>query len=501
MSVSAEHWLTIELCSLASGDIEYCVTCGSDQTRHSIQAPNSLVAQASILSQQSLDPVRTVGQELFKNMFSEQASGVFRRALFEAARSKRAMTLAIGSSVAALKQMPWELLYDTQLGRFLALSRYTPIVRYVPKISSTTQSPSAPAKIRILVILSSPSNKATLNMLQEKKWLRYALEPLMRAQNIDVIYIENPLLEDVQARLASEEFHILHFIGHGEYDSTNQQGTLILEDEAGKAKPLSAAVLEGMLSRTNLRLVILNACQTYVHDATLGGVSISDACLRAGIPYVMATQAPITDNASIAFSKAFYRNLLSGANVIDSITAGRQSIQSESYGFTNEWATPVLSCGIVGSAMPLFNLAHTSTAPQHRFPEPDQNFDHQVDEIIRKGMYERLRTHLFRLALFEEQRAYYGPVAPAKTELEIEWRKQEITELQSRLDLYTLPAEWQEHRQRSMQKQLTIRTARLEKLRHIQAQGDIPYSEKVDLELEIDYFEHQISLLKMQLSL
>jgi len=148
-------------------------------------------------------------------------------------------------------------------------------------------------------------------------------------------------------------------------------------------------------------------------------------------------------------------------------------------------------------------LSSSKEERAHRYhpAETEQDFDKRIDEIISNGMLERLALHLQRLSFFEEQRAHYGPIAPAKLELEIESRKQEIAELQSRLGQYILSTEWQELRRKSLQKQLEIRMSRLEKLRQIRAEGELQPSEKVEVELEIEYFEREVNLLRKKLDL
>ena len=63
-------------------------------------------------------------------------------------------------------------------------------------------------------------------------------------------------------RCLQKGVHILHFIGHGDYDDRNQDGMLLFEDRNGRAHPVNGEQLGAVLQNfDSLRLVVLNACE------------------------------------------------------------------------------------------------------------------------------------------------------------------------------------------------------------------------------------------------
>jgi CHAT domain-containing protein len=90
--------------------------------------------------------------------------------------------------------------------------------------------------------------------------------------------------------------HVLHFSGHG---STRSQ--LILEDDDGNPAQVEKEALVNLIGIIpgNLRLVVLNACDTeQVAEALVQHV----AC-------AIGMREPIGNDAAIAFSAAFYQAL------------------------------------------------------------------------------------------------------------------------------------------------------------------------------------------------
>jgi CHAT domain-containing protein len=81
-------------------------------------------------------------------------------------------------------------------------------------------------------------------------------------------------------------WHVLHFIGHGGFDATAEEGTLALAaEEGGGTYRLGAEDLARMLrGYPSLRLVVLNACETGRASALDGFSSVAGALIRRGVP-------------------------------------------------------------------------------------------------------------------------------------------------------------------------------------------------------------------------
>ncbi len=145
----------------------------------------------------------------------------------------------------------------------------------------------------------------------------------------------------MRTRLRAGPVHVLHFIGHGDFDPDWAEGYLVLEDEASKGHPINASDLATLLAtQPTLRLVFLNACQgaQTAAENLFGGIAYRLG--QQGIPGVIAMQFPVTDDAAIALSEVFYRGLADGLPVDTALTRARQAIAVDVGSV--EWATAVL---------------------------------------------------------------------------------------------------------------------------------------------------------------
>ena len=238
----------------------------------------------------------------------------------------------------ALANVPWEYLYDAQHG-FLGLDPDTALVRYLELPAPVRPFPIRPP-LRVLAMISAPSDLAQLDA--EKEWARLkgALEPLASQGLVEVDRLEDGTLAALPRALRLREYHVLHFIGHGGYDEEAQDGALALEDAAGKTRLVTGRDLSMMIRHRSLRLVVLNACEgsRTAPDDPFSGVA--QALARAGIPAVIAMQFEISDPAALAFSQSFYQAIADGLPVNVATVEARRTMFADDNEI--EWATPVL---------------------------------------------------------------------------------------------------------------------------------------------------------------
>ncbi len=238
----------------------------------------------------------------------------------------------------ALANVPWEYLYDAQHG-FLGLDPDTALVRYLELPAPVRPFPIRPP-LRVLAMISAPSDLAQLDAEQEWARLKGALEPLVSQGLVEVDRLEDGTLAALPRALRLREYHVLHFIGHGGYDEEAQDGALALEDAAGKTRLVTGRDLSMMIRHRSLRLVVLNACEgsRTAPDDPFSGVA--QALARAGIPAVIAMQFEISDPAALAFSQSFYQAIADGLPVDVATVEARRSMFADDNEI--EWATPVL---------------------------------------------------------------------------------------------------------------------------------------------------------------
>src|SRR5262249_17292774 len=137
-------------------------------------------------------------------------------------------------------------------------------------------------------------------------------------------------------------WHILHFIGHGGFDPTTQEGVLALADRQGKTRLLHAPELGRLLAdHQRLRLVVLNACEGAKSSEMDLFSSTAARLARRGVPAVLAMQAAITDQAALQCTSTFYQVLLAARPVDEAVAEARKAISLQTPN-SLEWGTPVL---------------------------------------------------------------------------------------------------------------------------------------------------------------
>lgn len=284
---------------------------------------------------------RDFGTALYDAVFTGEVGTCFRRCLDEADRQGKGLRLRLRLTEApALSNVPWEYLYPTGLGYFLVLSRHTPLVRYLDLPREVTPLAIA-APLRVLLVVSAPSDLAQLDHDREVGNLRGALADLVQRGLVELDVLPEPSLGALRRALRTSTYHVLHFIGHGGFEETTADGVLAFEDSSGRSQRISGADLGTMLhDHTTLRLAVLNACEgarTSPQDPFSG---VAQSLVRQGLPAVVAMQFEITDEAAITLSHEFYAALSDGYPVDAALAEGRKAVFGEDNDV--EWGTPVL---------------------------------------------------------------------------------------------------------------------------------------------------------------
>ncbi len=196
--------------------------------------------------------------------------------------------------------------------------------------------------LHILGMIASPRDQDALDTGRERKRLEDAIAPLQQDGRVALTWIQGETWRDLQRAMRTGEWNIFHFIGHGAYDETKDEGFIALSDEGGRTHLLSAAQLGRLLDDHGpLRLAVLNSC-----EGARGGTkevlsSTAAVLMRRGVPAVVAMQYEITDRAAIEFTRAFYEAIADGQPVDGAVSEARIAV-SLALERTLEWGVPVL---------------------------------------------------------------------------------------------------------------------------------------------------------------
>jgi hypothetical protein len=291
-----------------------------------------------------------IGGELFGLLFSGGVRTVYERAKgrLESRRSKEGLRIRLQidprfPELARLHGLPWELLCTPEETDLLGLSCSQTLVRYLEVARGHEDLPPS-VPLHILAVMADPSVSGTARLDLEQELAH--LEAACRVSgDIRLSFLKKASLTSLHQRLSAGPVHVLHFMGHGDFDEATGEGTLLFEEPDGRPCPIAGKKLAKLIKNfPQVRLVMLNACNT-ARAARDDGLQpfwgMATALVEGGVPAVLAMQIPIADGAAIAFSRMFYYCLAQGNPVDAAAAQGRLAIYLSDH-LSPQWAAPVL---------------------------------------------------------------------------------------------------------------------------------------------------------------
>lgn len=281
--------------------------------------------------------LHAAGGALFGSLFPAPIRHLWERSE-QSLEADDVLRLRLDVRAPELAALPWECLHNGSY--HLALSPRRPVVRFSfgsPEVS--------PADVRgpldVLVAVSAPSDAPPLPAAEEELGLACAsLGELRNAGKVGrVEVLRRASLRSLQ-RALRWPFHVLHYIGHGEV--SGGEGYLILEDDGGHARRVSARTLSHLILGTPLRLLFFNACRTASAPAGGTALGVAQAALDAGVPAVVAMQEAVRDDLAAAFAREFYQALAEGHTLETCVAEGRKAVLPDVAPDRADWAIPVL---------------------------------------------------------------------------------------------------------------------------------------------------------------
>ena len=242
---------------------------------------------------QTEQPVREVGEVLFAGLLGTgEVAGRYRAAAAVAATRGEGLRVVLRIDTPALAGLPWEAMYDQPAGAYVC--RQDQLVRHVP-VAAVLAPLWVRPPLRILGVVSSPRGLPALDVEKEQDQLARALARPTSQGLAEVHWAPGATWADLQDLLLEREWHVLHFIGHGDFDPDRDEGVLALVREDGRADLVAAHRLVDLLrqARPMPRLVVLNSCAgaasricsdtttAYCRSATLSASVDCLGCLAA----------------------------------------------------------------------------------------------------------------------------------------------------------------------------------------------------------------------------
>jgi hypothetical protein len=279
--------------------------------------------------------LQQIGEEIGHALFPEEVRRRFETSLHDATKVGEGLRVRLRFHDKGLANIPWEAARLDE--DYLALRPATPLVRYVPA-SEPPRKLSIRGPVHVLGIISSPLDQAPLAVDEEKAQLEQTLEPLIKSGRLRLTWLEKATTPALQEALR-RSVHVVHYIGHGDYDPEKQEGELLFEDESSATSPVKASWLATLLRDSGVRLAFLNACKT-AHAAD----GVAEVLVRREVPAALGMQVSVRDDVAVAFSANFYAALADGWPVDAAVVEGRKAIVNALNNDPNQpdWVHPVL---------------------------------------------------------------------------------------------------------------------------------------------------------------
>jgi len=320
--------------------------------------------------------LRTVGTELFDALFSGPVGETYRASVNAANLRGELLQVVLRLDVPGLAAIPWESMYDRENDEYIGLT--DPLIRHIPSADAEPLALVAPLKV--LVLVASPDGMTALDVEAERTKLAKALAEPIADGRIELKWLMQASWEQVQDELLSGTWHVLHFIGHGDYDRRTDQGVIALVGEDGGTHLVEADRLAHLLNeaRPTPRLVVLNSCQSGRSGTQDLFSSTAATLVRQGISAAAAMQFSISDAGASKFARGLYSALASGRSIGDAMGSGRVGLLSTPGSL--EWVTPVLY--VRGDTSTLFTITAAPAQPPPAGVQPRTGSNKKLLAII-----------------------------------------------------------------------------------------------------------------------
>jgi hypothetical protein len=239
----------------------------------------------------------------------------------------------------ALARLPWELLYYPPF--YLATDPRSPVVRFLD-LPATPRPLAVQPPLRLLHLVAGPVDAPLLDTDGEAAQLHSALADLTARGGVEILPARPGTLATLREGVR-QGAHVLHFSGHGGF--AGDQGYLLFEDEDRHGRPVEGDTLAYLLRGSQVRLAVLNACQSALAGDSDAFSSVAGSLVRAGLPAVIAHHYTMPDSSAIPFAAELYQALGDGFPVDAAVSEGRKAILSalgEEWRDRLDWATPAL---------------------------------------------------------------------------------------------------------------------------------------------------------------
>ena len=253
-------------------------------------------------------------------------------------------------------ELPLEAAFNKKLD-FLASNPRTPVSRGIAAEPDRDPVKVAPP-FRVLVIASEPTGMPQVNAAAETQAITKALDPLIKSRAVDLRFCQPPTLQNLRQMLQQEPYHVVHFIGHGDFevvglDPTPQPHLYFEEDTPNRGRhAVDVEQLYTILRSGNIPLLILTACssaaaspmfENYYPGLAFESLAHALVSRKQGPSAAIAMQFDLETQAAEIFSGTLYQKLVTpGCSLDEAMADTRSALIAAFTAGHRSWVNPAL---------------------------------------------------------------------------------------------------------------------------------------------------------------
>jgi len=274
------------------------------------------------------DEVRAFGSLLHRSLFPENLWSWIEQSMTEFGKSRVRLQLEFPSDgLADLAAVPWEYLHvpnrPGREGFFLAAQERLILTRFIP-LRGGRQALGGEPRITVLVLVSQPRDLGEViagPVVEHLKKLREELP-------LDVVVLEQPSRSSLRDQVRTTRPHVVHFVGHGQFDAEHAEGQIALVGQTDRADWVGENVLAQLLDAdgTLPRLALFHSCDGAQVDYGASFAGLAPRLINRGVQCVVAMQYAVTNRTALEFARVFYDRLGRGLPVDEAVQAGRMEL-------------------------------------------------------------------------------------------------------------------------------------------------------------------------------
>ncbi|HRW09763.1 MAG TPA: CHAT domain-containing protein [Caldilineaceae bacterium] len=305
------------------------------------RATATLNVEDVALLESNVQLVQELGRRLFMALFPKSVGEMLRASYRMAYEARAQLRLRLRfTNTPELAMLPWEFIYDPLRHEFPALSLHSPLIRYtdlmhhIPPFKVTLP-------LRMLVIIATPAGYPAVQ--KEAIWhdILDSVDHLAIDGRLRLEQLRKPTLLDLQRRLREGQYHLLHFVTYASHDPFTNDGVLVLEDETGRARPVSGQHLGSLLrDHFPMRLATLAAIDLQSATQPNPQLAAAQSLLTRGVPAVVAVQSAFDAHSTSVFCQHFYSQIADFAPLDLALTESRRALEATSA--SAAWGLPAL---------------------------------------------------------------------------------------------------------------------------------------------------------------